>query len=170
MNLKRTLDDMRTIKQLLTGAERIARELGEEEPGAEHLLLSALELPDGTAAATLARVGVDGAAIRGALVADQAEALVSVGIAPERAAELSAPEPLPDAGRPLLYGAGPTARAAFRVAGERARAARRPLVGADVVAAVAAIERGATARLFARLGVDRRSLADATAGAVDEGS
>jgi hypothetical protein len=33
MNPKKMLDDMRTIKQLLTDAERIAREMGEEEPG-----------------------------------------------------------------------------------------------------------------------------------------
>ena len=37
MNPMKMLDDMRTIKQLLTDAERIAREMGQEEPGAEHL-------------------------------------------------------------------------------------------------------------------------------------
>ncbi|MGZ8476106.1 MAG: Clp protease N-terminal domain-containing protein, partial [Candidatus Limnocylindria bacterium] len=40
---------MRTIKKLLTDAEVEARAMGEAEPGAEHLLLAALDLPDGSA-------------------------------------------------------------------------------------------------------------------------
>ena len=161
MNPLRALDDMRTIKKLLTDAERIAREMGDEEPGAEHLLLSSIGLPDGTAARALASVGADADRIRAALREEQAEALVSVGVPREAAEAMSGPEPLGPAGAPLLYGAGPSAREAFGAAGKMARAAKQRLAGAHVVAAVAGMERGTTARVLDRLGVDRRELADA---------
>ena len=38
---------------------QIAREMGEEEPGAEHLLLSAIGLPDGSAGRALGSLGID---------------------------------------------------------------------------------------------------------------
>jgi ATP-dependent Clp protease ATP-binding subunit ClpA len=161
MNPKRALDDMRTIKQLLTEAERISRELGEAEPGAEHLLLSAMGLPDGTAARALGRVGLDESQIRSAMVAEQADALVAVGVPRDHAEALAVPTPLGDAGKPLLYGAGPTARDVFKTAGDMARGAKQRLAGAHVVLAVAGVERGTAARVIDRLGVDREQLADA---------
>jgi ATP-dependent Clp protease ATP-binding subunit ClpA len=161
MNPLKALDDVRTIKKLLTDAERIAREMGEEEPGAEHLLLSAIGLPDGTAARALAAVGVDADRVRAALREEQAEALVTVGVPREAAQAIAEPNPLGPAGAPLLYGAGPSARGAFGEAGKMARSAKQRLAGAHVVAAIAGMERGTTARVFERLGVDRRQLADA---------
>jgi ATP-dependent Clp protease ATP-binding subunit ClpA len=161
MNPKRALDDMRTIKQLLTEAERISREMGQEEPGAEHLLLAAAELPDGSGARALARAGTDAARIGEALVREQEDALVTAGVARERAEQLAVPTPLGSAGAPILYGAGPSAREAFRTATDLARATRQPLAGAHVVAAVATMERGTVARVLERLGVDRQALAEA---------
>jgi len=163
MNPFKALDDMRTIKKLLIDAERIARDMAEEEPGAEHLLLSATGLPDGTAARALARVGLDEDRIRVALREEQAEALVSAGVSRETAEAMAEPQPLGRAGSPLLYGAGPSAREAFGEAGKMARAAKQRLAGAHVVAAVAGMERGTMARVFERLGVDRGRLADAAA-------
>jgi ATP-dependent Clp protease ATP-binding subunit ClpA len=161
VNPFKALDDMRTIKQLLTDAERIAREMGEEEPGAEHLLLSAIGLPDGSAARACAAVGVDADRIRAALREEQAEALVSVGVPREQAEAMADPAPLGPAGAPLLYGAGPSAREAFQAAGTMARSAKQRLAGAHVVAAVAEMERGTTARVLHRMGVDRVQLGDA---------
>jgi ATP-dependent Clp protease ATP-binding subunit ClpA len=161
MNPKRALDDMRTIKQLLTEAERISRELGEAEPGAEHMLLSAIALPDGTAGHALGRLGVDADRIRAALVDEQADALVAVGVPREQAETLAVPTPLGDADRPLLYGAGPTAREVFKAASDLARGAKQRLVGAHVVLAIAGVERGTVARLLDRLGLDRGAVADA---------
>ena len=161
MNPLKALDDMRTIKQLLTDAERIARDMGEEEPGAEHLLLAAIGLPDGTATRALATVGVDADRIRAALREEQADALVSVGVPREAAEAMAVPDPLGPAGAPILYGAGPSAREAFQAAGAMARSAKQRLAGAHVVAAVADTERGTAARVLDRIGVDRRRLADA---------
>jgi ATP-dependent Clp protease ATP-binding subunit ClpA len=161
MNPFKALDDMRTIKQLLTESERIARDLGEREPGAEHLLLSAMALPDGSGARAMATVGADADAVRSALVAEQADALVSAGMPRERAEALAVPEPLDDGDRPRIYAAGPTAREVFRAAGDRARASKQRLAGAHVVAAIADVEHGTVARVLDRLGVDRQQLSEA---------
>ena len=160
-NPMRMLDDMRTIRQLLTDAERIAREMGVEEPGAEHLLLSALGLPDGSAVRALGRVGVDGDQIRGALREEQADALVAAGVRRETAEAMADSAPLGPAGAPRLYGAGPSARKVFQEAGRLARSSKRRLAGAHVVGAIAGLERGTMPRVLERLGVDRQQLADA---------
>lgn len=170
MNPMKALNDMRTIKQLLTDAERIAREMGEEEPAAEHLLLAAMVLPDGSAERALGKMGVDAERLRAALVEEQADALVSVGVPRETADRFAAPEPLGPGGAPILYGARPSAREAFRSAGDLARSAKQRLAGAHVVAAVATIERGTVARVLERLGVDRGRLADAAAEELDSGA
>ena len=161
MNPKKMLDDMRTIKQLLTEAERISREMGEEEPAAEHLLLSAMGLPDGSAARALGTQGVDTAAIRAALREEQADALVAAGVAREAAEAMAEPVPLGAAGAPLLYGAGPSAREVFGEAGKLARSSKQPLAGAHVVIAVAGLEKGTLPRVLDRLGIDRPRLVDA---------
>ena len=74
---------------------------------------------------------------------------------------MAAPEPLGSGGAPILYGAGPSAREAFRTAGDLARSAKQCLAGAHVVAAVAGMEHGTLARVLTRLGVDSQALADA---------
>jgi len=161
MNPMKMLDDMRTIRQLLTDAERIAREMGEEEPGAEHLLLAATGLPDGTAARALAAVGVDAERMRAALRDEQADALVTAGVPRETAEPMAEPSPIGRAGAPRIYHAGPSAREVFGEVGRLARAAKERLAGAHVVVAVASLERGTLPRVLERLGVDRQRLADA---------
>jgi ATP-dependent Clp protease ATP-binding subunit ClpA len=161
LNPMKMLDDMRTIKQLLTDAERIAREMGEEEPGAEHLLLSAIGLPDGSAGRALGSLGIDADRIRTALREEQADALVSAGVPREMAEAMAEPTPLGPGGAPILYGAGPSAREVFQEAGKLARSSKRRLAGAHVVIAVAGLERGTMARVLDRLGIDRQQLAAA---------
>jgi ATP-dependent Clp protease ATP-binding subunit ClpA len=161
MNPMKMLDDMRTIKQLLTDAERISREMGQEEPAAEHLLLSAMSLPDGSARRALGSLGVDAERIRAALRDEQADALVAAGMPRERAEALASPTPLGPGAAPMLYGAGPSAREVFQDAGRLARSSKQRLAGAHVVAAVARLERGTMPRVLERLGVNPEQLADA---------
>jgi hypothetical protein len=66
VKLRNPVRDMRTIKTLMTGAEAEALEAGESVPGAEHLLLSALALPDGSARRAFERVGADPDELRAA--------------------------------------------------------------------------------------------------------
>jgi ATP-dependent Clp protease ATP-binding subunit ClpA len=161
MNPMKMLEDMRTIKQLLTEAERIARDMGEEEPGAEHLLLSAMGLPEGSATRALGRLGIDADRIRLALREEQADALVTAGVPRATAEAMAEPAPLGAAGAPLLYAAGPSAREVFQEAGRLARSAKQRLAGAHVVAAIAELERGTLPRVLDRLSVDRQQLAEA---------
>jgi len=162
------LSDVRTIKQLLEGAEREARSMGDEEPGAEHLLLSALLLPDGEGGRLLSAYGVDHARLRAAILAQHSEALVGLGMDRERAAGLAAPQPLePPQGRGL-FRSRVSAQEAFRAAASLAQRDRRSgLNGAHVVAAVAEMEHGTAARALEALGVDRAALAAEAHAVVD---
>ena len=159
-NPMRMVRDMRTIKALLEGAEREARAMGEEEPGAEHLLLAALVLPDGTAVRALERAGIDESRLRAEIVDQDRAALAAVGLA-DVAAAMPGVEPLDPGEGSGIYGSQPSAQEAFQAAGSTARGQRQPLVGAHVVAAVAAMEHGTVARVLDRMGVDRGSIAEA---------
>src|SRR5665809_73606 len=80
MKLKNPIKDMRTIKALLLGAEDQARAAGESQPGAEHLLLSALELPEGSGRRAFERAGADPDELRPAIERQHADALRAIGI------------------------------------------------------------------------------------------
>lgn len=157
MNPMNALRDMRTIKQLLTEAERIAREMGDEQPAAEHLLLASMDLPDGSAARILGRFGCDRHAVRASIESVHLDALASVGIG----AEANGGRPLPPADRASVYRSSASAQEAFQAAGALARASKERLAGTHVVAAIAAMEHGTTARMLERLGIDRVALAAA---------
>ncbi len=156
------LDAMRTIKKLLTDAELEARAMGVAEPGAEHLLLAAVGLPDGSARRAFERAGADPDALRPAIVDEQARALVAIGFEAERARSLSAPTPLdPPQGRGV-YRASVSAQEAFQAASAlAAKDGRFRLNGAHVVAAVADMEHGTAARVLALMGIERHALAAA---------
>jgi len=156
MPFQRPFDELRTIKALLGGAERLARDSGEELPGAEHLLLSALALPDGTARRAFGRLDIDPDGLPGAIAAQHVEALRAVGIDAGRVATLNEPAP-PARG---VFNATPSAQAVFRRAVELSGTPKpRRLLGAHVVAAVCEMEHGTVARALRHLGVDRQELA-----------
>lgn len=160
MNPLAMLRQMRAIKDLLTEAEREARAMGEVEPGAEHLLLAAMDLGDGTAARAMERFEVDRDRLRAAIAEHHAAALASVGVDPAAAAALAAPQPLAPPDGDGIYRSGASAQEAFRAAGALARRDRR-FLGAHVVIAVAEMEAGTSTGVLERLGVDRAALAGA---------
>ena len=153
------LDAMRTIKKLLTDAETEARAMGVAEPGAEHLLLASIGLPDGSARRAFDRVGADPDGLRAAMVDEQAQALVGIGLHAAQARSLSTPTPLdPPEGRGA-YRAAVSAQEAFQAASAlAAKDGRFKLCGAHVVVAVAQSEHGTAARVLQLLGVDRDAL------------
>lgn len=79
-NLKQRFRDAKTISTLCSVAERYASTRGEEGPGAEHFVLAALDLPDGSARRAFARLGADPARFGAAIEAQYQQALQSVGI------------------------------------------------------------------------------------------
>ena len=153
----RVLNEFQTIKQLLTEAERLAHASGEALPGPEHLLLSALALPDGTAAAAFRRVGADPDGLQAAIAWQHDDALRAVGI------QVEASRPVVPAPQPRgVFNSSPSAQAAFRRAAELSKAQKpRRLRGAHVVLAVTEFERGTVARTLDRMGVNRDDLAAA---------
>jgi ATP-dependent Clp protease ATP-binding subunit ClpA len=149
--------EFRTIKQLLEGAEQLAQQSGESLPGAEHLLLAALALPDGTARRAFERLGVDPAGLPSAIAAQHDEALRAVGIKVE-AKDLDTPAPEARG----VYLSTASAQTAFKRAVELSGKPKpRRLRGAHVVLAVTEMEHGTVARALSRLGVDREHLAAA---------
>ena len=157
MRLKNPFRDMRTIRMLLEGAEAEANRAGESMPAAEHLLLAALELPDGTARRAFERVGADPGALRQAIEDQHAEALRAIGIAADTA-ELAGPTaPLANG----VYRSSGSAQSAFQAAGTLARKTRSQLVGAHVVLAIADMEHGTAVRALRARGIDIDALAAA---------
>jgi hypothetical protein len=153
MSLRRKVRDVRTINLLMKGADAEARRAGESLTGAEHLLLSALELPDGTARRAFERAGADPDGLRDAIEASHAQALGAIGI---EAPAIDGPEP-PQRG---VFRSTASARTAFFAASEMARS-DGGLLGAHVVVAVAGMEHGTAPRALAALRVDRGELAEA---------
>jgi ATP-dependent Clp protease ATP-binding subunit ClpA len=165
MNPMNALRDMRTIKVLLTEAERIARDLGDDEPGAEHLLLSAIGLPDGAAARALGRFDIDAARLRSAIEREHADALAAIGIDAVTVGRQGGRAPAPPVEpRSRLYRSSPSAQEVFQTAGAMARSARQRLSSAHVVLAAADVELGTLARVLDALGVERAALRDAARG------
>ena len=158
MNPLAMLRQMRAIKQLLTDAEREARAMGDAEPGAEHLLLAALDLPDGTAARVLATFGIDGERLRSAITQYHAAALAQVGI---DGAAFGTPQPIEPANGSGVYRSAASAREAFGAVATMARR-DRGLLGAHVTAAIAEMEHGTAAGVLSLLGIDRHALAAAS--------
>lgn len=75
---------MKTIAALLAGAEVVARSRGAERPAAEHLVMAAFELPDGTASRAFERIGASAQDFSAALVAQEADDLERAGIYVDR--------------------------------------------------------------------------------------
>jgi ATP-dependent Clp protease ATP-binding subunit ClpA len=152
---------MRTIAALLTDAEGVARRMGDSQPAAEHLLVAALQLPEGSAARALDRFGVTAERLGGAITDEHAAGLVAAGVEPEAARRLAEPTAIEPAAGSGLYRSSPSARDLFNAAASAARGAKQRLVGAHVVLAASDVEHGTLPRILDRLGVDRAQLREA---------
>lgn len=140
----------------MENAETIAHRDGLTQPAAEHLVLAALDLPDGTARAALDRAGSSAETFATALREQHAAALDAVGVAvDDELIDASLPEPAPAAG---VYRSEPSAQELFQRAGADARSGGGGLLGAHVLRAAADLEHGTVARTFEHLGVDRNTL------------
>ncbi|WP_144122541.1 Clp protease N-terminal domain-containing protein [Catellatospora sichuanensis] len=156
MWLPRALNNVRTLKTLLNTAESIARADGQELPGTEHLVLSALALPDATAERALQQIGISTGDLTSAVEAVHRAALDGIGLTHEPAA-------VPSAGAPKgLYRMTPPAQQVFQDAVALSKtAAPKLLLGGHVLVAAARQEHGTWARAVKRLGIDRDRLAAA---------
>ena len=154
---KQHLQDMRTIKSLCEGAESEARKAGQERPGAEHYVLSALGLDDGSAARVFGRLGVSPQAYRVALAGLHAGALNTLGI---DAGGVGKPQPA--AGKPAaLFDSQPSGQALMQALPELAKRSPAPLCGAHVLLAAAGMQHSLAARALRSMDVEPQALARA---------
>ncbi|MGW4338690.1 Clp protease N-terminal domain-containing protein [Rhodococcus koreensis] len=156
MTFTRAWRDMRTMKTLFSETEAEADRLGDREPGLEHLLLASFALPDGTTGRVFDRLGSNRDALREAIIHVHGEALAAAGMTDTGAATSALSRPRTG---PLRL--TEPAQGAFRNAVALAKSDRRPIVGADIVAAVATITHGTAARALESLGLVRSAVVDA---------
>lgn len=133
-------NDIATIAALLSAAEKEAAALGDEQPGAEHLLVAALDLDDSTTA-----LGVTAGDARAAIRAVHARALgADVTLTPST--------------RPLAGAFRSTNSLQEVFQRTRVLSKRQQLTGMHVVRAAAERERGTVALVIDELGIDRAEL------------
>jgi hypothetical protein len=156
--LTQTLRDMGTIKTLCEAAERVANAEQQSAPGAEHFVLAALELGDGSAARVFDKLAISAERFRDALRDLHREALVAAGVS---AAQINSSErdvpPLP---RPReLYNAAPSGEAVLKgLAALRKRGVSGPLLGVHVLEVVITNQHRPTLLALQRLGRDAASV------------
>lgn len=156
-NIHYKIEDVSTINSLFKKAEDYAAENGEEKPGAEHFLLAAMTLPDGTAKGVFSRVGADPEAFLNAINEQYRDALRSVGIEVDQ--ELFDEEADPAlSGQRKIYTAKSSVGDLMKSLVKLKSKKNMPLLGAHVIEVLAATEHGVAARAFQRLGIDMESL------------
>lgn len=153
MSLRTAGRDVRLIAALLTTAEREAQALGDTKPGAEHLLLAALQGDDSSARTAL---GTDTASVRAAIAAVHTASLATVGVT---APELPPAEVTPTG----VYRSEVSAQEVFQRARVLSRGSRSGLRTAHVLIAVAERENGTAARVLQHLGLERAAVIAAAA-------
>jgi ATP-dependent Clp protease ATP-binding subunit ClpA len=163
--LRQRFRDMRTLKTLFTGAEKLANVDGQKEPGAEHLLLMALQLPDGTARRAFERLCADPEAYRAAIRRQYEEALKSVGVSfsPEM---MHASEPALERVSGL-YKSKPSAQSLMQTLTHEVMIENQknnsvaPLLSAHVILAATSAQHGTAVRALRTMGIDLGMLAEA---------
>lgn len=164
--VKQRFRDMSTIKTLSFGAEKLANEEGQKEPGAEHFVLAALELPDGTARKAFERIHFNPDNFRVAIAQQYEDALRNIGIElPHDAALSEGVTPIPTSTG--LYKTQPSAQALMQtltreiMVKEQKADSAAPLLGAHVILAATTAQYGVATRAFRAMGVDPTKLAEA---------
>ncbi|GAA6136815.1 hypothetical protein NBRC116583_05620 [Arenicella sp. 4NH20-0111] len=148
--------DMKTISKLISGADEQAHISGEEKPGAEHFVLSALNLEDGSAKRVFEKIGADTNDFRGAIKQQYTDALSSIGI------NGVATDIHPDPVEPniMLHNSQPSGQELMKsLYAIKQSDKNRPLLGAHVISVAAEMEHGVVARALKVMGVDRERLA-----------
>lgn len=163
--LKQRFRSMSTIKALCLGAIKYAKADGQKEPGAEHFVLMALELPDGTARNVFKRVSADPDDFREAIARQYSEALQHIGvIVPPDALVNDKNGPFPNGASSRVQ---PSAQALINEmiytikVKEDKMYPSAPLIGAHVILAATYAQYGVTVRAFRAMGIDPEKLSEA---------
>lgn len=145
--IKSKFNNISTIKLLCERAEIHALQDQQRDPGAEHFLLAALDLPDGTARLAFEQAAVEPDALKAAIERQYADALRAIGL------KADTPADTPVSTSPGIYQAAASGQEIMQQLAET-RKDHSPLLGADVVGLVAGMPHGVAARALRALGVD----------------
>jgi len=153
--LRLRIRDMKTISRLISEADKQAHKNGEDEPGAEHFLLSALLLSDGTARRVFERVGANPEQFQIAIKKQYSDALDAIGVD----AAIVVEEPEPVTSNRMFHNSKPSGQAVMKSLYElKSHDKDTPLLGAHVIDVVAKMKHGVAARSFKAMGIDRESI------------
>ena len=158
--------DIRFMQSLFPAAEAEAAAMGEKEPGAEHLVLVALDFQEGSARRVFERVGADPDHFRDAVASQHAAALRSIGVEDDTAG-IDGQLPQPMKHRAGVYRSAPSARHVFPEVVRLVKRDKSRLSGAYILLVASQMEYGTTARALAAMGVDRDELGAAAQAEVD---
>lgn len=152
--IKSKLTDMATIKRLCESAEAHALREQRAEPGAEHYLLAAIDLPDGTARLAFQKAGANADELPDAIQRQYADALRAIGIA---AKSTTTDEELSRRASTGVFRAAYSGQEVMQALAGR-RKDHGSLLGAHVVSVVATMTHGVAARALCAMGVDLSDL------------
>ncbi|MGL4397373.1 MAG: Clp protease N-terminal domain-containing protein [Hyphomicrobium sp.] len=152
---------MQTSLALCQAAERHALADGQEQPGSEHFLLAAFDLPDCTARQSFAMIGADPAQLRAAITEQYGQSLAHIGVA-SAAVDAVLSRPMPIARWPFPPAARASALAVLKQLSKRGGRLPKnaPLSGALVVAAIAEERHSVAARALRAMKIDAARLHD----------
>ena len=159
--MKLRLKDMATITKLCQVAEKYSLKRGDGAPAEEHFLLSALDLPDGTAHRVFERVGINPDQLEKAIDQQHREALSHIGV---DASNIDLEGGRVDANEfpKVPFDSKPSAQSLMKEL-ENARRSDKdiPLLGLHIIEVLSSKELGVVARTLKLLGVSQSSLKEA---------
>ncbi|HAO33233.1 MAG TPA: Clp protease N-terminal domain-containing protein [Candidatus Competibacter sp.] len=158
--LRQQFRDIKTIKSLFEKAEQHANASGQREPGSEHFVMAAFDLPDGTAQNAFRRLNADPNQFATAVAQQYSNALRDIGMEFSQShSPFSVTEPVP--ANNGMYQAKPSVRTLIEALWELKKANSAPLLGAHVVLAAISAQFGVIPRTLQSMGVEPASLAAA---------
>jgi len=160
--IKLRIKDTATLTQLCQMAEKYAKKRGEGEPGEEHFLLSALELPDGTAQRVFERLGVNEDQLEKAIDQQHIDALSYIGI--DASDMSSVANENDDVGEHSNspFKSKPSAQSLMKeLVASRRSDKDIPLLGLHIIEVLSDKKLGIVSRAFEVLGLDQQSVKDA---------
>jgi ATP-dependent Clp protease ATP-binding subunit ClpA len=171
--IRQRFRDAQTLKALCFSAEKHANSQGQREPGTEHFVLAALDLPDCTAGRAFSLLGITRDAYRNSIEKQYLSALSSIGVPSDSFSKLDDGDfAVPPSRGP--YRTQPSAQRMMDVLtreimkNEQKIDSSAALLGAHVLLAASAAQRGVCARTFLDLGVEPAQLGKAAKLAIDE--
>jgi len=161
--LKLRLKDMATISKLCQVAETYAQKRSEGAPAEEHFLLSALDLPDGTARRVFERVGASPEQLEKAIDQQHNEALSYIGV---DISKLNIDDSTVDSAvsPSIPFESKPSAQSLMKELVKMRRNDKDiPLIGLHIIEVLSSKELGVVARTMKLIGISQDSLKEAVA-------